>query len=286
VALLTLVPPASEPVAFADVKQFARVDHSLDDVLWASFIASARNWCEVYCQRRFVLQTMRLLMDYFPGYIDYKMAGQKVSSPFVSGANAVLVGIRYGIQLPYPRVRAVLNFQYQDANGGVQQMTVGGDSGQYAKDLSSQPARLTPPFGQMWPVARVIPNAVQIDYTTGYGGKIKVGIAATEKLITGATFPQDYVGLALCITGAGTGGNVLNTTIASIDSNGNATAADAAVATVAAADAWLGDPVPEDIKVAIMRLATYSNDNRNLAPDDKFILSVKRMLAPFRDVRL
>lgn len=287
-ALLTLVPPASEPVAFADVKQFARVDYSTDDMLWASFIASARNWCEVYCQRRFVLQTMRLLMDYFPGYIDSKLAGQKVSSPFVSGANAVLVGIRYAIQLPYPRVRAVIKFQYQDANAVTQQMTVGGDSGQYAKDLSSQPARLTPPFGQMWPVAQVIPNAVQVDYATGYGGKFAgVGLAQGAKLITGITFPQDYAGLALCIQNAGTGGNApLNTTIASIDNNGNATTGDAAVAAVTAADAWLGDPVPQDIQVAIMRLAAYYNDNRNLAPDDKFINSVKRMLSPFRDLRL
>lgn len=286
-ALLTLVPPASEPVTLAQVKQYARVDYDTDDALWLSLITAARNWCEVYCQRRFMMQTMRLLMDYFPGYIDYKLAGQKVSSPFVSGANAVLVGIRYAIIPPYPRVRAIVNFQYQDANGAVQQMTVGGNSGQYAKDLSSQPARLTPPFGQMWPVARVIPNAVQIDYVTGYGGQVSgIGMVINTKVITGATFQQDYMGLALCVKGAGTGGAVLNTTIAAVDVNGNATTADAAVATVTGADAWLGDPIPTDIQVAIMRLAAYYDINRNLSPDEKFINSVKRMLAPFRDLRL
>ena len=91
-----------------------------------------------------------------------------------------LVGIRYAIALPYPRVRWIVSFQYQDQNGEVQEMTVGVGQGQYNEDLSSQPARLTPPFGQMWPVARVITNAVQVDYATGYGGNITIGMTASS----------------------------------------------------------------------------------------------------------
>src|SRR5581483_698888 len=86
---------------------------------------AARIWCEVYTQRRFVKQTWRLLMDFFPGYIDLKLAGQKVSSPFVSGSNAVLVGIRYAILLPYPPVASLVSFTYQDANGQVTNMVTG-----------------------------------------------------------------------------------------------------------------------------------------------------------------
>ena len=74
-------------------------DTSQDDVLTALNMA-ARSFCETITHRRFVQQTWRLLMDFFPGYIDLKLAGQKVSSPFVSGSNAVLVGIRYAIVLP------------------------------------------------------------------------------------------------------------------------------------------------------------------------------------------
>jgi len=285
VALLTLTPPASEPVSLAQMKNFARVDFSDDDELFPILITAAREWCEVYCQRRFILRTMRLLMDFFPGYVDFKLAGQKVSSPFVSGSNAVLAGIRYAIALPYPRVRWVVDFQYQDQNGDVQDMTIGVGTGNYQEDLSSQPARLTPPFGQMWPVARVITNAVQVDYATGYGGNITIGMTASSAAITGTTFYPESVGLSLSVPGAGPSGATLVTTIASVDDEGNGTAANTAATTVTGAVAYLGDPVPYAIQLEIMRLALYYYENRNFSPDKEFINSVKRGLSPYRDLR-
>lgn len=286
-ALLTLVPPVGEPVSLAQMKLFARVDFPDDDTLWPQLITAARHWCEVYCQRRFLLRTMRLLMDFFPGYVDFKMAGQKVSSPFVSGSNAVLVGIRYAIALPYPRVRAVTAFQYQDQNGNPQQLIA---STNYVKDLSSQPARLTPLFGEMWPVARVVINAVQVDYVTGYGGTFVVDIAQGASLITGATFPQDFAGLAISIPGAGAGSpaGALNTTIASVDGGGNATLAVNASTTVANATAYVGDPVPEEVQVAIMRHALWHYENRGSTPSNRkdFFDSLKSQLNNFRDLRL
>lgn len=191
-ALLTITPPAVEPVTVDELKEFMRIDSgdtSQDDLITSLGIA-ARQWCEVYTQRRFITQTMRLLMDYFPGYIDLKLSGQKVSSPFVSGSNAVLVGIRYAIVLPYPPVQSISVFQYQDANGDVTQMTAGTN---YIADFSSQPARLTPPFGQMWPVARVVVNAVQVDYVSGYGAdgsEVPEGIKTAIKLLATSWFEQ------------------------------------------------------------------------------------------------
>lgn len=283
-ALLTLVPPASEPVTLAQQKLFARVDFPDDDTLWPVLIASAREWCEVYCQRRFLLRTMRLLMDFFPGYIDFKLAGQKVSSPFVSGSNAVLVGIRYAVLLPYPRVRAIAAFQYQDENGAPVQMLAAMD---YIQDLQSQPARLMPNFGNMWPVARVVANAVQVDYLTGYGGNVPVTMAGGSPVITSSfTFYPSMVGLALTVPGAGASAAAMVTTIASVDGSGHATAAANATTAVTNAAAYLGDPVPGAVQVAILRLATYYYENRNYAPDDKFLNSVKGMLSPYRDLRL
>jgi hypothetical protein len=99
-------------------------DTSQDNVI-ATLAMAARSWCEVFTARRFVEQTWALYMDFFPGYIDLKIAGAKVSSPFVSGSNAVLVGIRYAIVLPYPPVRQIESFIYQNANGQVTSMIVG-----------------------------------------------------------------------------------------------------------------------------------------------------------------
>jgi hypothetical protein len=190
--LLTLTPPAAEPVALAELKSFMRIDPSDNgqDDLITSLAIAARDWCENFTQRRFITQTIRLETDWFPGYVDSKLVGSKVSSPFVSGANSVLVGIRYAIVLPYPPVQEITTFSYLNANGSTTTMTAGTD---YIADLDSQPARLTPPFGQVWPVARVQINAVKVDYKVGYGDDatdVPDGIKVAIKMLTNYWFEQ------------------------------------------------------------------------------------------------
>ena len=195
-----------------------------------------------------------------------KIAGQKVSSSFVSGANAMLVGIRYAFQLPYPPIQSLNSFIYQNANGQVTSMIVGptaissvsnplgqpivittalayglvtgstvtfagidpnllaalgGQAAQvitaidsfnfqvngslgtgisiavegtitgynFVSDLNSQPARLTPIFGQMWPVARVVVNAIQMNFTVGFATPISVTTNNGNPTIT-STYPK------------------------------------------------------------------------------------------------
>lgn len=264
-ALINVVPPAVEPVSLAELKEFLRVDSgdTSNDAVISSLAIAARSWAEVYTQRRFITQTWQLSMDFFPGYIDTKLAGQKVSAPFVAGPNAILVGIRYAMVLPFPPIQTIETFTYQNANGQVTSMSTGpstiasvtnsigqpiqittaaphglltggsvtiagndslltwlngetteditilspttfllngtvGDGTSiagggtvtgynYVLDLLSQPARLMPVFGQMWPVARVVANAVQIEYVCGYGDDettIPEGIKTGIKLLT------------------------------------------------------------------------------------------------------
>jgi hypothetical protein len=167
-SLEIITPPGMEPVSLDDMKEFMRIDEDDDsnNNTILALITAARGWAETYTRRKFVSQTMRLKMDFFPGYIDTKLSGQNWSSPFVSGSNAVMVGLRYAIVLPFPQVQSITAFTYQDSNGNVTTMAQGVD---YVADLSSQPARLVPPFSQMWPVARVVPNAVSVTYVSGYG---------------------------------------------------------------------------------------------------------------------
>jgi hypothetical protein len=217
-ALLCINPPLVEPVSLSELKEMLRLDPtdtSQDNVL-ASLNVAARGWCETLSQRRFVQQTWRLLMDFFPGYIDMKLAGSKVSSPFVSGSNAVLVGIRYAIVLPYPPVQQIALFQYQDANGNVTPMVQGTS---YSADLASQPARLTPPFGQMWPVARVLPNAVQVDFQVGYATPMQLDVTAdgTVQLTGGhGGFTAANIGQPMSIAGVGPDLGTLNTVVQSV----------------------------------------------------------------------
>jgi hypothetical protein len=283
-ALVTIIEPASEPVSLADAKQFLRLDSGFtdDDSLITSLIQAARRWAEVYTRRRFIYQTVRLEMDFFPGYIDGRVVGgaSHYAAVFASGANAVLAGLRYAIQLPYPPVHRIAAFTYTDQNG---QSTDVIPQTQYVADLDSNPARLMPPFGQFWPVAQVIGNAVRIDFVTGYGATIDLSVAKGSPTVTGYAFAPEDVGLPISIPGAGAYGATLSTTIKSVVS-GVGTLAENAVMDVTDAEAYLGDPVPAMIGVAIMMLVSKWYECR--LPDDTMIPSaVKALLHAYRDLR-
>ncbi len=368
-ALILISPPAVEPVSLSELKEFLKVDPddtSQDNVL-ATLGMAARSWCEVFTARRFVQQTWRLYMDFFPGYIDMKIAGAKVSSPFVSGSNAILVGIRYAIQLPYPPVSSIAAFLYQNANGQVTSMILGpltiggvtntlnqpisinttvphglptgatitiasnapllallgGQASQvitvtdasdftlngtagtgtsiatagtvtgynFVTDALSNPARLTPLFGQMWPVARVVVNAVSVDFVCGYAvpiGPVTMGVGAS--VISGYTsFLATDVGRPISIPGAGVSGATLNTVIASV-ATGVGTTRDASYNGVTAATALLVNTPSanpshwEMFKAGIKLLTAHWYENR--VPDESSIpMSVKAVLWPARDLR-
>jgi hypothetical protein len=295
-ALILLNPPVVEPVSLAELKDFLQVDAgdtSQDDVILALEMA-ARAWAETYTSRRFVQQTWRLLMDFFPGYIDLKLAGQKVSSPFVSGSNAVLVGIRYAIVLPYPPVRSLVLFQYLDANGNVTVMNPATD---FTADLQSNPARLTPPFGRMWPVARVVVNAIQVDFTMGYAMPVVVSAGGSPPNLSAVTanaymFAAADVGRPISIPAAGPSGRTLNTVIASISSppDSNAILRDPAAQgysnqTALLVNAPSGNPAHWGlIKSGIKMLVNRWFDIR-MADENDIPAQVKAVLAPVRDFR-
>ena len=188
-ALVTLTAPAAEPVSLAELKDYLRIDagDTSQDALLTDRGIAAREWAEAYTERRFITQQLRLWLDFFPGYIDMKLTGQRVSTPFVSGANALLVGLRYAISLPCPPVQSIDVFKYVDTNGGTTQLTANVG---FIADLQSQPARLAPPFGSVWPAAQVVPNAIQIDYTAGYGlaAAVPSGIKTAIKRLTAHWF--------------------------------------------------------------------------------------------------
>ena len=289
-ALLCINPPLVEPVSLPELKDMLRLDqgdNSQDDVLMSLNVA-ARGWCETITQRRFVQQTWALYMDFFPGYIDSKLSGQRVSSPFVSGSNAVLIGIRYALALPYPPVQRVDVFNYQDANGNVTDMVAGTD---YSEDLLSQPARLTPPFGSMWPVARVVVNALEVDYTVGYASPIEATVTAGSTTIGTAIFTPSNVGQTISIPGAGRNGGCLNTLIKSVDGSGHGTLRDLPLTTLSQSTTGLivdhGIPAHwELIKAAIKVLVNAWFINRIPSFDAAQRDCIAAVLGPVMDKRL
>jgi hypothetical protein len=295
-ALLCTQPPALEPVSLSELKDMLRIDPSdttQDDVLMG-LNSAARAWCETVTQRRFVQQTWQLTLDFFPGYIDMKLAGQKVSSPFVSGSNAVLVGIRYAIVLPYPPVFNFETFTYIAANGDTVDMFNGSDNPAdwaFQLDTLSQPARVMPIFGQMWPVAKVVANALQMTFTVGYATPISVVTSANVAVLGGAyDFTAANVGQPISIIGAGANGTTLNTVISSV-SGSTASVRDIPSTTLSSGTPALlvNNGIAahwELLKSAIKVLVNAWFVNRLPSYDAASRDAVKALLMPVCDVRL
>jgi hypothetical protein len=281
-AFLTIVPPTTEPVTVDDLISFSHIDPNEDRVQLQRLVTGAREWCESFCERAFMFQTKRLTMDFFPGYIDQKLAGRKVASPFVAGSNAVLVGIRYAIMLPWPIARKVTSFTYIDPTGGTQSLV---DGVTYISDLDSQPARLTPDAqsGQMWPVARVQINAIKLDYLAGWAGLIPFSMANGSAVLTSSFsfLPRD-IGAPILIPKGSDGTSDLLTTILSVDSSGQATLKQAAGAAVSGFTTF--GTVPSDVQNAIVTLAATRYEKR--IDTAKVMDGIKDALMPYKDARL
>jgi uncharacterized phiE125 gp8 family phage protein len=60
-------PPDIEPVTLDELKAFARIKYTSEDTLLEGFITAARMAAEEYTGRAFISQTIKMLMDYWPG---------------------------------------------------------------------------------------------------------------------------------------------------------------------------------------------------------------------------
>lgn len=163
--LVVVTPPANEPISLDAQGEYSRVDandssqtNTLND-----FIGTARLHLEERYDRALVTQTLRLTLDKFPG-----MIGGSIDGPgfwFWGGGDAP-------IYLPRPPLQSIISIQYVDGAGVTQTMS----SSDYQVDTASQPGRVMPVFGKLWPVTQgpVRLNAVTITYVAGYGGPSSV----------------------------------------------------------------------------------------------------------------
>ena len=123
----------------AEAKAVAQIDHSDEDTLIDSYIATARQLVEAYTGRQIVTATWDLWLNAFPG----------------AGA----------VELPYGALQSVDHVKYYDGDGTLQTLS----SSVYTVDTTREPARVYRAFGQSWPLIRDIRDAVNIRITAGYG---------------------------------------------------------------------------------------------------------------------
>ncbi len=105
--------------------------------LLAGYIAAARGYAEGFQNRAYITTAFKLTLDRFPIVI----------SP------------------PRPPLISVTSIKYYDTDG-VQQ-TLSADV--YTVDVESEPGRIALGYNQSWPAIRNIINAVEVNFTAGYG---------------------------------------------------------------------------------------------------------------------
>lgn len=170
-----ITPPAAEPVSLAEAKLHLRVDFDEDDALIQALISAARQAAEMLTQRQLVTARWRMVLDSFPGC---GLMGVPAGQTFTLPGHAIL--------LTKSPVTSVVEICYLDMAGVSQVMP----SAHYAVDKACEPARITPVFGQIWPVALPQIGAVSVTFDAGYGSAADVpeGLKSWIKLRLGSLY--------------------------------------------------------------------------------------------------
>jgi len=158
-----ITPPAGEPISLAEAKLHLRVDFDDDDSLIQILISAARQAAETITNRQLVTARWRMVLDGFPGP---SLMGVPAGQTFTLPGHAVL--------LPKSPVASVVEIRYLDMAGAWQVMPVAN----YTVDSACEPARITPVFGQIWPIALPQIGAVSVIFDAGYGNASKITLTA------------------------------------------------------------------------------------------------------------
>lgn len=151
-SLIQITDPSHEPISVADAKDYLRIDSTDQDAVIGGLITAARIEVEEYTRRVMVNHQFKLSFDRFPG-----------SWPFSYGFGSSLLSPYREIHIPLCPLVSIDSFKMIDMNTG--ELT----DVEYQVSTDSEPARLQPPYGQAWPIARWVLDAGQITFTAGYG---------------------------------------------------------------------------------------------------------------------
>jgi len=151
--LVLTTAPTTEPVTNTELKDHLRLDQTTfaeQQSLLDNLIKVARAWVEDVTNRQLLQGTWTLYLDEFPGSADTPIRLIKV--PVVS----------------------VTSVKYLDTDGTQQTWA----ASKYRVDKESEPGRIYPAYGEVWPTARDISNAVEVAFVAGYAsaGAVPQGI--------------------------------------------------------------------------------------------------------------
>lgn len=151
-ALQIVTPPSAEPLDLAEAKLHLRYVETDQDALVRAAIAAVRGEVETLTRKQLVVARWKQVMDAFPA----SPAGIEYGRPYTHPRNA--------IYLERNPVLQVVSIQYLDMQG-IQQTV---DPTVYTIDYSSDPVRITPVFGKIWPIPVPQIGAVWVIFDAGY----------------------------------------------------------------------------------------------------------------------
>jgi uncharacterized phiE125 gp8 family phage protein len=172
-SLQLVTAPTQEPVTLVEAKAHLRVDFADDDALITSLIAAARQAAETLTGRQLVTARWKQVFDCFPWH---------------------------AILLAKAPLQSIVSIEYLDMGAVLQTLA----APMYTVDVACEPARVTPVFGQIWPISLPQIGSVSVTFDAGYGGPSLVpdGIKAWIKIRVGSLYAHRE---EVAVTGRGQG---------------------------------------------------------------------------------
>jgi len=179
---------AVEPVTLLELKRHLRITGEDDDYLLGILIFMARTYLEDLFNIAFISQTWQMTMDAWPGYREPWWDGVREGSVDSLFADARAMDIEIPV---YPLISIDSINVYDEASNS----TAVSVSTVFDIDAVRRPARLTLKRGQTWPIATRANNAIEMNYTAGYGtAKEDVPITLQRAVLEAAAYMYNHRG--------------------------------------------------------------------------------------------
>lgn len=170
------------PIDLLEAKKNRRITLTDQDSELLAEIQAAVEQVETITRRQTMVTKRKLLLDRFPnefGFFGFYPVSHGTLLPSEIYRNA--------IRVPNPPLLDILSITYVDTMGATQTMNVATD---VIIDMTSEPARIIPAYGTMWPQTQHITNAVEIEYLCGHA--VKLTADATADTITPVGIAQTF----------------------------------------------------------------------------------------------
>jgi len=158
-------PDADDPVAtWEEASVQVRSEDPGDKALLEELVAAATGMAQGYTRRAFVAQKWRLTQSAF------------VLPPAVCDP---LRPSRAAITLPIPPLVSVESVKYIDVDGVLQTL----DPAKYTMRKNVTPGEIVRAYAAEWPSTRAVDDAVQVEFTCGYGEAVAVPAAIKRAVL-------------------------------------------------------------------------------------------------------